>query len=74
MARAARSAASRRRPGPSASTSTLGPAPETTAAVTDLVGQDALGNDLVGVRGLPTVGEPTIETGPVTDLLPAGTV
>jgi len=49
-------------------------APETTAAVTDLVGQDALGNDLVGVRGLPTVGEPTIETGPVTDLLPAGTV
>ncbi|MFD3688546.1 hypothetical protein ACFWTE_27430 [Nocardiopsis sp. NPDC058631] len=55
-------------------------APETTAAVTDLVGQDALlgqdalGNDLVGVRGLPAVGEPTVDTGQVTGLLPSGTV
>lgn len=57
-------------------------APATTAAVGDLVSGDALandlgndlGNDLVGVRGLPELGEPTFETGRVSDLLPAGTL
>ncbi|MFJ9555950.1 hypothetical protein ACIRPH_19200 [Nocardiopsis sp. NPDC101807] len=47
-------------------------APETTDAVTGLVREDALGNDLVGVRGLPRLGQPTLDTGQVTGLLPSG--
>jgi hypothetical protein len=49
-------------------------APETTDAVTGLVREDALGNDLVGVRGLPELGQPTFDAGQVTGLLPSGAV
>ncbi|MFE3458032.1 hypothetical protein ACFXKD_10840 [Nocardiopsis aegyptia] len=45
-----------------------------TSAVTDLVGSDALGGDAAAVNGLPTVGQPTVDTDQVTDLLPGGLV
>lgn len=45
-----------------------------TSAVTDLVGSDVLGGDVASVNGLPEVGEPTVDTGQVTDLLGGGLV
>ncbi|GAB2517432.1 hypothetical protein [Nocardiopsis aegyptia] len=45
-----------------------------TSAVTDLVGSDALGGDAAAVNGLPTVGQPSVDTDQVTDLLPGGLV
>lgn len=45
-----------------------------TSAVTDLAGTDALGGDVASVNGLPEVGQPTVDTGQVTGLLPGGLV
>ncbi|KOX13931.1 hypothetical protein [Nocardiopsis sp. NRRL B-16309] len=45
-----------------------------TSAVTDLLGSNALGGDVAAVNGLPEVGEPTVDTGQVTGLLPGGLV
>ncbi|MFI6576778.1 hypothetical protein ACIBFB_13325 [Nocardiopsis sp. NPDC050513] len=44
------------------------------SALTGLVPMDAVGGDLVAVEGMPTVGEPQVDPGQVTDLVGGGLV